>query len=304
MSSLYKTSILFFSVFILFVTEIRCQIVTFEKLQDFILENPDVKTIYIRNGDYVDVNLSISRLDNISIKAETPGKVTLRGETYITIRNSRNFTLSGFHFQNTWSRYLIKLDKVSSSIIEECFFDNCRGNAYSRVIGLQGGSKDNRIHSNTFKSIHTMGITISRDGNYNNIISKNVFLDIPKVKNVHPETKDGNGMETISIGTIPYWDEDMEQRNFNTTISCNYFENIEGDMNEIISVKANTNFIKNNFFTKNKGGVSLRFGKNNLVKGNVFIENDQNIIIWGKDHIIADNIIYKDKIGIQLPSSN
>ena len=287
-----------------FFPKIQAQTTTFENLQTFISKYPEVKTIYIKNGVYRDVNIALSRLEGISIQAEDAGRVILQGKANINIRNSRNVILSGFHFQKTWSQYLIKLEKISNSVIKECFFDHCEGNAYSRVIGLQGGSTHNKILNNTFDGIHTMGITISRDGNYYNTISKNVFLNIPRVKAVHPESKDGNGMETISIGTIPYWDEDMEKQEFNTTVSYNYFENIEGDMNEVICVKANKNFIENNYFTKNKGGISLRYGNNNVVKSNIFVENSQNIIVWGKGHQISENIIYNDKLGIQLPSSH
>src|SRR5690606_30036950 len=115
--------------------------------------------------------------------------------------------------------------------------------------------------------------------NFNNSIIKNVFKNIPGVREVHPSSKNGNGMEVISIGTVGYWEKHMYDKSFNTYVAYNYFENIKGDMNEIICVKANGNIIENNFFTCNAGGISLRMGQNNIVKDNVFYKNSQNIII-------------------------
>lgn len=280
------------------------QLLTFEGLNNFLKENANEEVIYIKNGVYNNVTVTLTRLQGVTIIAETPGGVVLTGKTSINIRNSSNICFSGFHFKSTWSQYLLKLENVSNSIIENNFFDHCEGNAYSRVIGLQGGSNYNKIINNTFEGIHTMGITISEDDNFYNTISKNVFLNIPRVKKVHPESKDGNGMETISIGTVAIWNEEIAKKNFHTVVSYNYFENIEGDMNEVICVKANSNLIEHNYFTNNAGGISLRYGENNIVKNNIFIENQQNIRVFGKGHSLLNNIIYKDKIGIQLPASN
>ena len=279
------------------------QVVTFETLKESIKKNSKEKIFYIKNGTYSDLTITLSGLEGIELKAQSPGMVKIIGNSQLTFINCHNVVFSGFHFHKTWSKYLIKLHKVNYFKISDNFFDQCKGNVYSRIIGMQGGSKYNTVEYNTFDGIRTMGVTISRDENYNNTIVKNVFKNIPSVREVDPKSKDGNGMEVISIGTVPYWDDDMQTKEFNTTISNNYFENILGDMNEIICIKANKNIIESNFFIKNAGGISLRFGNNNIVKKNVFIENGQNIIVRGLGQEISHNVIIDDRTGIQLPSS-
>src|SRR5690606_4382955 len=298
-----KLLIAFYTVLVCFPLEAK-EIINLRQLAVYLQKNPDTKEVYIKNGVYENINLVLTRINGVKIQAEVAGKVIISGESNINIRNSDDFEFSGFHFRETWSTYLIKLERVTNSKIYNNFFDHTKGNAYSRVIGLQGRSTGNLISHNTFDGIITMGITISADENYNNTITKNVFRNIPSVKSVHPLSKDGNGMEVISIGTVSHWEEPMYNRHFNTTISYNYFENIEGDNNEVICVKANSNTIENNFFTKNKGGVSLRFGSNNVVRDNVFYQNVQNIIIAGQGHVIEDNKIIDDKMGIQIPAGH
>src|SRR5690606_31910706 len=121
---------------------------------------------------------------------------------------------------------------------------------------------------------------IDDGNNTENIITKNVFKNIESVKSIYPDTK-GNGMECIGVGR---WDSKAESA-LRTEISYNYFENIKADGMEVVCVKSNWNKIKNNFFTKCLGGVSLRYGNNNLVMKNVFVNNGQNIRIFGDGHV-------------------
>lgn len=276
------------------------KLVDFNELKEIINNKIHGDVIYIKNGIYKDINITIKNLKPVTIKAETPGKVILKGETQIRLQSCNNIVLSGFYFDGTKSKQLIKLNNVKESKIENNYFKNSKGySPYSCIIGIQDGSQSNLIVENTFEGIETIGILIDDGLNTKNIITKNIFKNIPSVKSVYPNT-DGNGMECIGLGKglkLPIKD-------LYTTVSFNYFENIKADGMEIICVKSNSNEIKNNYFTRNQGGVSLRRGDYTTIDQNIFINTSQNIRIFGIGHIIKNNYIDSNKKGIQLPASN
>jgi len=84
----------------------------------------------------------------------------------------------------------------------------------------------------------------------------------------------------------------------------NLFSNSIGDGMEVIANKSNDNIIEGNYFNNNKGGVSIRYGNNCIVKNNIFINNEQNIRLFGKGHEVYGNYIEKSKFGIRIPNAD
>lgn len=275
-------------------------LVDFSKLKEIINNKTHGDVIYIKNGIYKDVNITIKNLKPVAIKAETPGRVILKGETQIRLQSCNNIVLSGFYFEETKSKQLIKLNNVKESRIENNYFKNSKGySPYSCIIGIQSNSQSNTIERNTFEGIQTVGVLIDDGENIKNVITKNIFKNIPSVKSVYPNTN-GNGMECIGLGK----GLKLPVKDLYTTVSFNYFENIQADGMEIICVKSNKNEIMSNYITKSEGGISIRYGNNCTIVKNVFINNNQSLRIFGENHLVSNNHFENLNFGIQLPAAD
>lgn len=252
--------------------------------------------ILISDGIYKNINLIVENKNNIIIRAKNPGRVIIEGRSSITFNNCNNIKLSGFVFNKTFSKELIKLNNSKNLLIENNLFKECGGGRYACLIGLNNQSVGNTIKNNTLDGNMTIGIAIKDDKNYNNDISFNYFKNVPRVKDLFPQS-DGNGMECIQIGRGMLWDS-------RTSVYNNVFENIIGDAAEIISVKSNQNKLFNNFFQNNRGGITLRIGNNSEVYNNTFIKTSHPIRAYGSGHKIYNNTIEEASVGIQVPSGD
>lgn len=276
-------------------------LVSFYRLKEVLNSKQHQDTIFIKNGIYNNIQLTLKNHKPVVIIAETPGKVILVDTTQINLQSCKNMTLSGLHFDSTISSQLIKLDYSKECVIENSLFKNNMGTSpYSKIIGLQNSSSDNIIRNNTFDNLEVMGVTIREEGSVYNKVYNNFFKNTTAVNDIYPNT-DGNGMESIQVGA---GGNDEVVYKLHTTIKNNVFENIIGDKSEVISVKSSNNSIIGNEFYKCIGGITLRFGSDNTVSSNYFEDTDQPIRLFGPNHIVNENYIENAIVGIHLPSAN
>ena len=99
---------------------------------------------------------------------------------------------------------------------------------------------------------------------------------------------DGNGFETIRLGTSQY----SHSSGF-TTVEDNLFEHCDGEA-ETVSVKTPDNILRRNTFRNCWGMLTLRSTHRCLVEGNVFIDTEhedktEGVRLFGADHRIVNN---------------
>ena len=148
-------------------------------------------------------------------------------------------------------------------------------------------SEHNRIDHNTFRNKHTLGVFLFIFGGRDDVakytlVDHNYFFD--------QSNKAGNGGECIRIGNSA-----MALRSAFTTIEYNLFEQCNGD-SELITVKSSDNLIRWNTFDNNHGSLTFRHGNNNIADGNIFVNGQGGIRVYGHDHNIINNY-FENNVG-------
>lgn len=259
-------------------------------------------TIVLNNGEWSNVKLNIDGFGTkekpIVVKAETPGKVLVTGDSKMTI--SGNYIIvSGLWFKdgNPTSKSIISFRGKSKQVANNSRLTNTTISYYNPIdkslkshwVDLWG--KNNRVDHNNFTGKTNDGTTLvvwlkgkeSEDNNHK--IDYNLFGKRPELGK--------NGGETIRIGTSV-----NSMKSSRTIVEKNTFKNCDGEI-EIISNKSANNIYRDNLFLESKGSLVLRHGNNTLVERNVFLGNNVKstggIRIINENHIIRNNLM----IGIQ-----
>ena len=259
--------------------------------------------ITLKNGTYTDIRIQFygqgTKESPITLKAETPGKVFIEGESNLHLGGTY-LIVDGFHFRNGYSptrafiRFKINDDKIAfhskitNSVIEE--FTQLERDITDHWIEFWG--QHNELSNNYITGKSNFGPTIMVElkgnqhvNNYHQIIN-NHFGPRPR--------KGGPHGETIQIGN-----SSTSMTPSFTNIENNLFDRCNGEI-EIISSKSNYNQFKNNVFFESEGSLVLRHGNYATIDGNVFIGNDTSKFFGGirvinTGHWITNNYFYKLK---------
>ncbi|MBL0968371.1 MAG: TonB-dependent receptor [Brevundimonas sp.] len=208
----------------------------------------------------------------ITLTAQTPGGVIISGQSNLRMAG-QHLVVSNLVFRDGWS--------PTGEVVA---FRRSRTDRadYSRVTGvvIDGFSKPQRDESdnwvalygqrNRFDHNHLVGKTnagttlvVVRDAEQglenHHLIDHNYFGRRP--------TLGSNGGETIRVGTS----HDSTSNSF-TTVTANWFEHTNGEV-EVVSNKSGGNTYRGNVFFEAQGSLVLRHGDGNLVEDNVFIGN-------------------------------
>lgn len=255
------------------------------------------------NGVYKDLEIKFvanGTEDNpITLRAETPGKVTIEGVSNLQIGGDY-LVVEGLHFKNgyTPTKEVIRFkindtlianhSKVTNCVIEE--FTQPDRDVTDHWVEFWG--RHNEL-SNTYiagKSNFGPTVMVMLKGNqhiknYHQIIN-NHFGPRPR--------KGGPHGETMQIG-----DSGTSMAPSHTNVENNLFERCNGEV-EIISSKSNYNSFRNNVFFESEGSLVLRHGNYATIDGNIFIGNNNSEFIGGirvinTGHWITNNYFYKLK---------
>ncbi len=259
--------------------------------------------IVMANGVWKDAQITFfgkgTKDQPITLRAETPSKVFIEGESFIHI-GGEHLIVDGLYFRNGYSpkgsiiRYMIGEDsiayncRVTNTVIKDFTQPNRLVN--DRWVEFYG--KYNQLDHSYISGKSNDGETIrifftgnEHINNYHQIIN-NYFGPRPR--------KGGPRAETIRIG-----DSKTRVSPSFANISDNYFEACNGEV-EIISDKTNFNTFRNNIFYKCEGSLVLRHGSYATVDGNLFIGGDESdfyggIRVVNTGHWITNNYFYKIK---------
>ncbi|WP_218354820.1 polysaccharide lyase 6 family protein [Alteromonas lipotrueiana] len=254
-------------------------------------------TVILKNGNWKDFEIVFSGKGNkqnpITLKAETPGKVFITGQSYLKL-SGQYLNVSGLIFKDGYTPDSSVItfkhgDKEANrSRVTEVVIDNFNNPDKQESdywVALYG--KHNRLDHSHFVGKRNKGVTVAvrltdeKSQQNHHQIDHNYFGYRPVFGS--------NGGETLRIGTSHYSLTDSF-----TKVEHNYFDKTNGEV-EIISVKSGKNEIKNNVFNEARGTLTLRHGNGNLVEGNVFFGNGQDhtggIRVINKDQIVRNNYL-------------
>ena len=257
-------------------------------------------SIIMANGVWKDVQIVFKgngkKGKYISLKAETPGKVLIQGESSLSL--SGNWLhVSGLVFTQGYTpgTTTILFKTSDTDYAYNCVVSNCVIDKFNQTyrettdnwVALWG--KNNTVEYCYFGGKTNEGCTFIVCPNDSNSIHnkhhiyRNYFGPRPRLGS--------NGGECIRIGTGEVCTNSSE-----TVVEENYFEHCRGEV-EIISNKSGNNQFINNTFFESEGSLVLRHGNNALVKGNWFIGNGKpftgGVRVINEGHRIFNNYFYK-----------
>ena len=235
--------------------------------------------------------------DPIVIKSEEKDAAEIRGAYGFRVDGSRNLIISGFKFTHSQDNAAL-----TDSIVLLC--NDCNGVRITRNtfaltsgyggqadeelekrymadwLGVTGQSAGNRIDNNVFMQKHTRGaflLLLGENGRVvqNTLVDHNLFSG--------QLYQHGNGGECFRIGNSA-----LGNAPGNMVMEYNTFEHCDGDR-EAITIKASNNIIRYNTFRNNEGSLTFRHGNANTADGNIFVDGNNGIRVYGHDHRIINN---------------
>jgi poly(beta-D-mannuronate) lyase len=244
--------------------------------------------VILKNGVYtsgspIRVSADGTSSNPIVIRAESDGGTEISGSHGFSVSGASHVVIKGFKFthnQDTVSTAVVCDDCVNVRFSENTFALKTTANEQSHWLGVTGASSNVRIDHNTFEDKSTEGVFLIIVGDNGKmpqatLVDHNTFRD---------HTYGGsNGGECVrvghsSLGTVAA----------NSVFEYNLFERCDGDP-EVISVKSSNNVFRYNTFKNNDGSLVLRQTNSDVVDGNIFLNNNGGIRLYGANHVIINN---------------
>ena len=257
-------------------------------------------SIIMANGIWKDVEIVFKGKGKkgkcISLKAETKGKVSLEGQSSLSL-SGEYLDVKGLVFKNGFSpkEAVINFQTSPKDYAYHCTVSECVIDKFNQSVREKADhwiilwGKYNTVSYCYLGGKTNLGCTF--------IVCPNDSSSIHNKHHIYrnffgPRTRLGsNGGESIRIGTGEVCTLSSE-----TVVEENYFEHCNGEV-EIISNKSCNNQFINNTFYESEGSLVLRHGNNALVKGNWFIGNGKpftgGVRVINEGHTIINNYFYK-----------
>ena len=217
--------------------------------------------LVLANGEYLDARITINR-DNLTIRAESPGKVIFTGDSRVVIKGNGS-TFNGFQFVAVETPgVLIRVLGNENKLIDINFL----GVIAEKYINLEASGVKNEVLYCNFENKPER----APRGNLVGVIPNKQFPGFHKIrfcsfKNL-PGTGGDFGNEPIRIGL-------GEKSEFisRTLIESCYWENTGSGDSENISIKCRENVVRYCTFRNNTAGMLVfRNGNDNMAYGNYF----------------------------------
>lgn len=273
---------------------------TVNELHEAIKKAQPGNEIILANGTWKDVQIKMHALgteDNpITMRAETPGKVTLEGESFLKI-SGKHIIVKDLYFKNGYTPddAVIIFRNAADSIAHHCRVtglvieeytqpDRHRKDHWIEFYG-QHNELDHSYIAGKSNEGPTLKVYLNGNEHVNNYhkIHDNHFGPRPR--------KGGPKAETMQLGA-----SFTSMTPSYTQVTNNLFEKCDGEV-EIISSKSNFNNFSNNVFLESEGSVVTRHGNYANISGNIFIGNNNpyvgGIRVINTGHSITNNYFYK-----------
>ncbi|WP_028548420.1 chondroitinase-B domain-containing protein [Paenibacillus sp. UNC451MF] len=272
---------------------------TKESLYSAIKEALPGDTLILNNGVWTDLQLDLdisgTLTDPITLKAETPGEVVLTGASTLTFFGE-HLVVDGLFFKEgiqpgingsiTIIRFLpdSKHCRLTNSAIIDCHPVTADIKTFWVTID---GSHHEVDHCYFKGKLYAGQLMRSMKYSNHNRIHTNYFVDIPAYGI--------NGLEIIQVMGIGSDGEPGSAGGEHVIIENNLFERADGECEEVISIKSNHDVIRNNTFKDSIGGLVIRSGHNTVVEGNFFLGGSvggtKGIRVTGEDNVVRGNYL-------------
>lgn len=228
--------------------------------------------IVMKDGVWTDVvidfNSVASKIDVITLRAQTPGKVILNGNSRLVF-SKPNLVVDGLLFQ----KGTITKKEAAVVIFNS---DNCRL-TNSAIIDYNPADFNTEYYWVLFNGSHNRmdhcyftgknnKQPVVQNGEENaryNQVDRCYIKDIPYVAKA-------NGREILRIFGYGHADEPGDDGAY-FTVEYNLFDHAHGEGTEIVSLKSNHNIVRYNTVIASKGGLVGRRGKYNTFEGNFIL---------------------------------
>ena len=260
--------------------------------------------IVLANGVWKDVEIKFrgkgTKDKPITLKAETPGKVSIEGQSYLKF-GGEYLVVEGLHFKNGFSPSKAVIDfKISHKDAPDEISNNCKV-TNCVIIDFNKPKRDDSDLWVLFWGRHNELSNCYIAGKTNRGPTVRVSIaGIESINNYHKIINNHFGPRPVKGGpsgeTIQLGDSFTSMSPSYTYVANNLFEACNGEV-EVISSKTNFNVFKNNVFYKSEGSLVTRHGNYVTVDGNYFIgdginENYGGIRIINTGHWVVNNYFY------------
>ncbi len=250
--------------------------------------------LVMKDGEWhdavIDFDSKASSSAPVTLRAQTPGKVILDGNSKLTFL-SPHLVADGLFFKN---------GALEGGSVITCNSDSCRltntaiqdynppevSTGYYWVL-FRGNY--NRMDHCFFTGKSNMNPVVQND-NENarfNRVDSCIVKDIPYIPNA-------NGREIFRIFGYGHADETGDDGAY-FTLEYNLFDHAHGEGTEIVSLKSNYNVVRCNTVIASRGGLVGRRGKFNTLEGNFILGENQEgttgIRVAGANHRVINNYI-------------
>lgn len=254
-------------------------------------------TLVMRDGDWVDQLIVFcgqgTEEHPITLRAETPGAVVLKGESGLSISGNW-LVVEGLLFEGVVAQPKERIvaftgdqGHASDCRITNTAMINCNPeDPKTKYTWVELYGQRNRVDHCRFEGRNHRGVTLTisiNDEPADHRIDRNHFIGRT------PPTANYREFESIRIGQ-----NSSADTRAGVTVAHNLFENEAGDADTILS-KSGGNTIRHNGFIACARGISLRQGNGSRVEGNVFlgrgIPDAGGLLIAGTKHQIIGNYL-------------
>ena len=259
--------------------------------------------IIMANGDWNDVEIRFVAHGNekqpITLKAETPGKVIIKGKSDLKL-GGEHLIVNGLFFSegaspsNAVVEFAVNKDIVANySRLSECVildYNKAQRNQTDLWVLLKG--RHNEIDHCYISGKSNRGPTVRVDLEGNKSI-KNYHKITNNYFGPRPP-KGGPSAETIQLGNSY-----TSMTPSHSLVANNFFDHCNGEV-EVISSKTNFNEFRNNIFYKSEGSLVTRHGNYCIIDSNYFIgdpnsEQIGGVRLIGTGHWVTNNYFYNLK---------
>lgn len=256
--------------------------------------------IILKNGNWKDVQIKFYGLgteeDPITLRAKTPGKVILQGESDLKL-GGEYLVVDGLYFTEgaSPSQSIIQFFINNDTLANNSRVTNCVIKDFNK------SQRDKQDYWVLFKGRHNQLDHCYLGGKSNrgptiriNLAGNESIKNHHKISNNHfgpRPPKGGPSAETIQLGT-----SGTSMTPSHTIVQNNLFDRCNGEV-EVISSKTNFNEFRNNVFYKSEGSLVTRHGNYCTVDGNYFIGDETSpyvggVRLIGTGHWVTNNYFY------------
>ena len=225
----------------------------------------------------------------ITIKAQTPGKVILTGDSRISLAGE-HLVVDGLWFQNPTGTEAIELRVDYDELANDCRITNCAVTNDQPDVEKAGSSRFVSVYGSRHRIDHCEFTGKTTEGATFVVWLAEGSLAAHRFDHNHfgPRPRLGkNGGETIRIG-----DSKTSMLTAACIVEHNLFEKCDGEA-ECISNKSCGNLYRHNQFLGVSGTLTLRHGNGCRVENNIFLgegaKGTGGVRIIGEDHLITGN---------------